>query len=57
MSARGIAIWASDAPTALAQSFRPSLFKETLPNDMAPTEVLHRPTILEPRNESIAPPR
>ena len=54
MSARAIAIWASDAPAALAQSFRPSLFKETLLNDGAPTELLHRATVLEPRGRSPA---
>lgn len=54
MSARAIAIWASDAPTTLAQSFRPSLFKETRLDDAAPTELLHQATLLEPRGRSPA---
>ncbi|GMV44757.1 MAG: hypothetical protein AMXMBFR66_01550 [Pseudomonadota bacterium] len=54
MSARAIAIWASDAPATLAQSFRPSLFKETRLDHAAPTELLHRATVLEPRGRSPA---
>ncbi|MBE7425525.1 MAG: bifunctional diguanylate cyclase/phosphodiesterase [Ideonella sp.] len=42
MSARAIALWAMDAPTALAQSFRPSLFKETIITGSAPTEIMKR---------------
>jgi diguanylate cyclase (GGDEF)-like protein len=38
MSARAIALWAMDAPTSLAQTFRPSLFKDTQVNATAPTE-------------------
>jgi len=38
MSARAVAIWAADAPAALAQTFRPSLFKDTLPFDALPTQ-------------------
>jgi len=43
MSARAIALWAMDAPTSLQQTFRPSLFKETMPagGDM-PTEIMSR---------------
>ncbi len=48
MSARAIAIWVADAPTALAQTFRPSLFQETMAYD-PPTEVMSPPTIVEPR--------
>jgi EAL domain-containing protein (putative c-di-GMP-specific phosphodiesterase class I) len=41
MSARAIALWAMDAPASLAQTFRPSLFKETAVIDAgAPTEIL-----------------
>jgi EAL domain-containing protein (putative c-di-GMP-specific phosphodiesterase class I) len=40
MSARAIVLWAMDAPTSLAQTFRPSLFKDTAINDSAPTEVM-----------------
>jgi len=42
MSARAIALWAMDAPTSLAQSFRPSLFKETMITGGAPTEIKSR---------------
>lgn len=31
MNARAITLWAMDAPVTLAQSFRPSIFKETMP--------------------------
>ncbi len=31
MSARAVAIWAADAATTLAQTFKPSAFKDTLP--------------------------
>jgi diguanylate cyclase (GGDEF)-like protein len=34
MSARAVAIWAADAQSALAQTFRPSLFKDTQPFDV-----------------------
>jgi diguanylate cyclase (GGDEF)-like protein len=40
MSARAIVLWAMDAPTSLAQTFRPSLFKDTAITDSAPTEIL-----------------
>ncbi len=41
MSARAIALWAMDAPTSLAQTFSPSLFKDTAITDAgAPTEIL-----------------
>ncbi len=36
MSARAIAIWAADEPTEAAQSFRPSLFRESLLGEAAP---------------------
>jgi EAL domain-containing protein (putative c-di-GMP-specific phosphodiesterase class I) len=39
MSARAVAIWAADAPAALAQTFRPTLFKDTQPLDALPTQV------------------
>jgi EAL domain-containing protein (putative c-di-GMP-specific phosphodiesterase class I) len=42
MSARAIALWAMDAPTSLAQTFRPSLFKDTQITGSAPTEFLQR---------------
>jgi len=42
MSARAIALWAMDAPASLAQTFRPSLFKETIITGSAPTEILTR---------------
>lgn len=54
MSARAIAIWASDAPATLAQTFRPSLFKETLVDDVAPTEAFYRPTVIEPHAQAAA---
>jgi diguanylate cyclase (GGDEF)-like protein len=44
MSARAVAIWAADAPSALAQTFRPSLFKDTQPLDALPTQVAFQPT-------------
>jgi hypothetical protein len=31
-----------DAPASLAQSFRPSLFKETLISGQAPTQIMSR---------------
>jgi hypothetical protein len=41
MSARAIVLWAMDAPTSLAQTFSPSLFKDTAVADAgAPTEIL-----------------
>ena len=40
MSARAIVLWAMDAPTSLAQTFRPSLFKDTAVTDSAPTEIM-----------------
>jgi diguanylate cyclase (GGDEF)-like protein len=40
MSARAIVLWAMDAPTSLAQTFRPSLFKDTAISDSRPTEIL-----------------
>jgi diguanylate cyclase (GGDEF)-like protein len=40
MSARAIALWAMDAPASLAQTFSPSLFKDTLVTGAAPTEIL-----------------
>ncbi len=49
MSARAIAIWVADAPTALAQTFRPSLFQETMAYDIARTQVM------EPRTEIMNP--
>jgi EAL domain-containing protein (putative c-di-GMP-specific phosphodiesterase class I) len=42
MSARAIALWAVDAPTSLAQTFRPSVFKETLITGSAPTQIMMR---------------
>jgi diguanylate cyclase (GGDEF)-like protein len=33
MSARAVALWAADAPATLAQTFKPSAFKDTLPMD------------------------
>jgi diguanylate cyclase (GGDEF)-like protein len=42
MSARAIGLWAMDAPASLAQSFRPSLFKETLISGQAPTQIMSR---------------
>ncbi len=44
MSARAVAIWAADAPAALAQTFRPTLFKDTQPLDALPTQVAFQPT-------------
>ena len=38
MSALAIALWAMDAPTSLAQTFRPSLFKDTEVTDGATTQ-------------------
>jgi diguanylate cyclase (GGDEF)-like protein len=40
MSARAIVLWAMDAPTSLAQTFSPSLFKDTAVTDSAPTEIM-----------------
>jgi diguanylate cyclase (GGDEF)-like protein len=40
MSARAIVLWAMDAPASLAQTFRPSLFKDTAITDSRPTEIL-----------------
>jgi diguanylate cyclase (GGDEF)-like protein len=40
MSARAIALWAMDAPASLAQTFSPSLFKDTAVIDHAPTQIL-----------------
>jgi diguanylate cyclase (GGDEF)-like protein len=48
MSARAIAIWVADAPTALAQTFKPTLFQETMAC-YPPTELMSPPTIVEPR--------
>jgi sensor c-di-GMP phosphodiesterase-like protein len=42
MSARAIALWAMDAPASLAQTFRPSLFKDTQIAGSAPTEIFTR---------------
>jgi diguanylate cyclase (GGDEF)-like protein len=42
MSARAIALWAMDAPASLAQTFRPSLFKDTQITGSAPTQVMTR---------------
>jgi EAL domain-containing protein (putative c-di-GMP-specific phosphodiesterase class I) len=42
MSARAIALWAMDAPASLAQTFRPSLFKDTQITGSAPTEIFTR---------------
>ncbi|HEX6017574.1 MAG TPA: EAL domain-containing protein [Burkholderiaceae bacterium] len=42
MSPRAIALWAMDAPASLTQSFRPSLFKETVQAGGAPTQVMSR---------------
>jgi len=43
MSARAIALWAMDAPTSLQQTFRPSIFKETMPaGGDVPTEIMSR---------------
>ena len=42
MSARAIVLWAMDAPSSLAQTFRPSLFKDTLITGSAPTQLLRR---------------
>jgi hypothetical protein len=47
---RAIALWAMDAPTSLAQTFKPSLFKDTTISDSRPTEILpSRPAQLSPR--------
>ncbi|MCW5659253.1 MAG: bifunctional diguanylate cyclase/phosphodiesterase [Burkholderiaceae bacterium] len=40
MSARAIALWAMDAPTSLAQTFSPSLFKDTAITDARSTEIM-----------------
>jgi len=42
MSARAIVLWAMDAPSSLAQTFRPSLFKDTQVTGSAPTEFMTR---------------
>ncbi|MFI4931588.1 MAG: putative bifunctional diguanylate cyclase/phosphodiesterase, partial [Burkholderiales bacterium] len=42
MSARAIVLWAMDAPASLAQTFRPSLFKDTQVTGSAPTEFMQR---------------
>jgi EAL domain-containing protein (putative c-di-GMP-specific phosphodiesterase class I) len=42
MSARAIALWAMDAPASLAQTFSPSLFKDTLVTGSAPTQIMSR---------------
>ncbi|MFO1220016.1 MAG: bifunctional diguanylate cyclase/phosphodiesterase [Burkholderiaceae bacterium] len=42
MSARAIALWAMDAPASLQQTFRPSIFKETVPAGDMPTEIMSR---------------
>jgi diguanylate cyclase (GGDEF)-like protein len=42
MSARAIVLWAMDAPASLAQTFSPSLFKDTALTDSAPTQILRR---------------
>ena len=42
MSARAIVLWAIDAPASLAQTFRPSLFKDTQVTGSAPTEFMQR---------------
>jgi hypothetical protein len=44
MSARAVIIWAADAPAALAQTFRPTAFKDTQPLDALPTQVAFQPT-------------
>jgi EAL domain-containing protein (putative c-di-GMP-specific phosphodiesterase class I) len=44
MSARAVIIWAADAPSALAQTFRPTAFKDTQPLDALPTQVAFQPT-------------
>jgi diguanylate cyclase (GGDEF)-like protein len=50
MSARAIALWAMDAPTSLAQTFKPSLFKDTTISDSRPIEILpSRPAQLSQR--------
>jgi diguanylate cyclase (GGDEF)-like protein len=40
MSARAIVLWAMDAPASLAQTFSPSLFKDTAVTGSAPTEIM-----------------
>ena len=44
MSARALGLWAMDGPASLAQTFSPSLFKDTLPlaTGHAPTQVMTR---------------
>jgi hypothetical protein len=42
MSARAIVLWAMDAPASLAQTFRPSVFKDTQITGSAPTQILTR---------------
>jgi diguanylate cyclase (GGDEF)-like protein len=42
MSARAIGLWAMDAPASLAQTFRPSLFKDTQITGSPPTEIFTR---------------
>lgn len=42
MSARAIAIWASDAATSLSQTFNPTLFKETQPLTALHTQQMQR---------------
>jgi len=42
MSARAIALWAMDAPASLAQTFKPSSFKDTQFTGSAPTQIFTR---------------
>lgn len=44
MSARAVMIWAADAPAALAQTLRPTAFKDTQPLDALPTQVAFQQT-------------